>query len=732
MDAFDRERARPHGLLGVGALESMPLDPNFGLAGIETLGAEVLGVALEVSRPTLADGSKPREVSLAIPHVPKLERIERARSRVAFEFDGATLRAQIAFDASTSLYGAGLAAGPLAKKGRAQVFWNSDAWRYGEESPSLYSSHPMALALERDGSATIVVADSIRKGSIAFAQDGLEFAFESEPFDVFVLKGELVRVLAAYTSLLGRIASPPVWSLGYHQCRWSYSSQREVLELAREFRSRRIPCDAIWLDIDHMDRLRAFTWNRATFPDPKAMLDELHASGFRAVAIVDPGLSVDPTYEPTKRALEDGHLVLDPTGKKPAVGRVWPGSCHFPDFSRGATRRFWGELAAEFAELGLDGLWCDMNEPSVFRTPTKTLDESARHRGAGGGTHREFHNLYGHWMARATREGLERARPNERAFVLTRAGHLATARFAAAWTGDNQASWKDLAWSIPMVLSLGLAGQPFSGPDLGGFDGDPSAELFVRWFELGAHLPFARGHSEKSARRKEPWAFGPDVEALVRSALERRMRLVPTFVALFRDARELGLPIARPMFFADPTDARLRELDDQFLLGDSLVVAPVVTLGARSRRAVLPHGAWYRFADGEHAIESGAIDVEAPLGSTPVFAKSGSIVVLAANEHGAKPVTAVEALAADRELHLFLNRDGEAHGELYEDDGASQRAGRASSISARWRGGELELDVEHRGSFAPPARRWTAVLHGGEPARRIDVASHFEAKRASR
>jgi len=351
-----------------------------------------------------------------------------------------------------------------------------------------------------------------------------------------------------------------------------------------------------------------------------------------------------------------------------------------------------------------------MNEPSLFRTARRTLPDEALHRGLGGGPHGKLHNLYGQLMAQATREGLERARPGERPFVLTRSNHISGARFAATWTGDNQATWTDLAWSIPMVLSLGLCGQPLSGPDIGGFDGDPDPELFARWFELGAYLPFARGHSERSACRKEPWSFGAQIEDCVRAALERRYELLPYLYTQLERALAAGLPLARPSFWAAPREDWLRTCDDQFLLGDDLLVAPVVRAGELERDVLLPPnpGGWYPFPAGGAPLEGPRVRIPSPLGTTPVFARAGSIIPVAA-----PGLRAQAALGAPILLHAFADPHGSARGWLYEDDGRTPvGAAGHSYLLTRFdlaSGGGLRKTTE--GTFRPPARRIDLRVH---------------------
>lgn len=705
---------------GLESLATFPLDGG-GVKKVACLSAtlEAPLVRALVFRPTLDSGAQPGE-SLTLAHVPPLEavRLEDDDSpRARFEFDGHTVRAQVAFKESASFYGGGASAGRLLRNGRSVELWNTDAWRYGESTSALYSSHPLALALFIDGSCAAVLADTPRRGALSFATDGVEFAFEGEPFDVWLIQaGDPQSLMSAVTELIGRIELPPLWSLGYQQCRWSYSSAQEVRELAAKLRSKRMPCDAIWLDIDALREFRSFTWDGERFPEPEKLIEELREQGLRVVTIVDPGIAIAKRYPTHKSGLDGEHFVLDERGA-PVVGRVWPGPCCFPDFTREQTREWWAAQVEKYAECGVAGLWIDMNEPSVFRTPGKTLPLNARHRGLGGGDHAKFHNLYGQLMAQATREGLVNARPHERPFVLTRSNHLSGARFAAQWTGDNQASWEDLRWSIAMTLNLGLCGQPFTGADVGGFDGDPSPELFARWFELGAFLPFFRGHSHKSACRKEPWAFGGECERAVKLALERRMRFLPTLYTLFEVARRTGAPIVRPMFFADPSDRALRELDDQFLFGPDLVVAPVLEEGARKRTVLLPARdaeGWYLFpaeleGRSRDRLPPGRYSVDAPLGQTPIFARAGRIIV----NKPSKLHTAAQA-QEDPVLHVFFDSQMRATGSLYEDDGATRNgAGKLTTLSARILRGRVVIDAFVDGEEVLD-RAWRVVAHGLE------------------
>lgn len=687
------------------------------------------GVRVVSLRPRLASGRAAPRPSLALPEEPHLVGPGEAPHAVRFTHDAPRACARLEFAPGTSFYGTGEVPGPLERSGRTVTLWNTDSFQFGSTGDPLYQSQPYVLAVRADGSALGILADSIRRGTIALSSGDagpvLELAFdtgagaEAEPFDLYLLEGaHPAAVTRALAALVGRIALPPLWALGYQQCRWSYASADELRALALEFRRRGIPCDGLWLDIDYMERFRVFTVDPAAFPDLAGLTDELRALGFRSVAILDPGVAVDS--ELAREGLARGVFVCDAEGR-PATGKVWPGACHFPDFTSAAARAWWSDQVRAFVErTRVDGLWNDMNEPSLMDTPTKTLPESCRHAGTGdsgtsgaGGDHARWHNLYGQLMLAASRDGLVRARPERRPFVLTRANHIAGARLGATWTGDNRATWEHLRWSIPMALNLGLCGQPFSGPDVGGFSDNPDPELFARWFELACLLPFFRGHAEKSSRRKEPWAFDEATEVHVRRAIERRMKLLPTLYTLFRESSESGAPIVRPLFFADPADAALRSLDDAYLLGDALLVAPVVHERAHERTVVFPRvpGGWYAFPEGGPPIAERERVVSAPLGTLPLFARAGSILF----EHDPRPSTATPPRLLV--VHVFCDDSGNAAGRLYEDEGEGHAHALGVQRDANFTAtaSETEVVIEERatGSYDSPARERLFLVHVG-------------------
>lgn len=510
----------------------------------------------------------------------------------------------------TSLYGTGEQAGPLLRNGITKTLWNTDAFDYNDKSPSIYQSHPWVLAVRKDGSAFGVIFETTARLVINLKQ-GITAMLKTRrgiPAPaVTIIEGETPqRVLQALASLTGRMPLPPLWALGYHQCRWSYEPDAQVREIAKGFRDREIPCDVIWLDIDYMQGFRCFTFDSEKFAKPEQLFSDLHDDNFKVICMIDPGLKVDPQYPVFAAGLAGDHYVKTRDGQN-FVGEVWPGDCMFPDFTRARTREWWAGLYSDFVTKGIDGVWNDMNEPAVFKGVQKSMPAHNRHDAdadlGGPGEHEDYHNIYGMQMARGTREGILAAKPDVRPFVLTRANFLGGQRCAAMWTGDNRANWDHLKWSISMALNMGLSAQPFAGPDIGGFVGESEPVMFARWMGIGALLPFARGHKIKEAKMSEPWMLGPACERTCRLALERRYRLLPTFYSLFREASVTGMPVVRPAFFADLQNQRLRSEDANFLLGDDIFVRCDVLpphkdgtrVGPRGELPKVTNGTWKQF-----------------------------------------------------------------------------------------------------------------------------------------
>lgn len=555
----------------------------------------------------------------------------------------------------TSLYGGGEVTGPLLRNGQSIKLWNTDSGAYSvDNGKRLYQSHPWVMGVRPDGTSFGILFDTPYKAELTTTDERINFETEGELFRIFVIDRESPQaVIKGLAELIGTMPMVPRWALGYQQCRFSYTPASRVIEVADTFRIKRIPCDVMWMDIDYMDGYRIFTFNPQTFPDPAALNRDLHIRGFHSAWMIDPGAKVDSTYFVYKSGTANDVWVKTAQGKE-FHGDAWPGACAFPDFTQPKTVRWWADLYKDFLDKGVDGVWNDVNEPQISNTPTGTMPEDNKHLGGDkipAGPHLKYHNVYGYLMVKASREGIMKARPQNRPFILTRSNFLGGQRFAATWTGDN-ASWEShMTMSVPMILTLGLSGQPFSGADVGGFLFNPDADLFGRWMALGAFYPFSRGHACAGTINKEPWAFGQKVEDVSRMALERRYVLLPYYYTLLHEASETGMPIMRPVFFADPKDTLLRAEEQVFLIGENLLVVP-----EWAQNPALPKGIWRNLSlipgddkDSYQAklkIRGGAI---IPTGK----------IIQNTNEKSLDPLT----------LLVCLDEKGEAHGTLYWDEG---------------------------------------------------------------
>ena len=572
----------------------------------------------------------------------------------AFSRSGSRSRVTLAVPRGTSLYGTGEVTGPLLRNGRTIALWNTDNFQYeADGGRRLYQSHPWVLGVRPDGSAFGMIADSTWAAELSLG-DGIVFTSDGPPFPVIIIDlGSPQDVMRGLAAMIGTIPLPPRWALGYQQCRWSYHPAARVQAIADEFRRRRIPCDVIWMDIDYMDGFRVFTFNPSEFPDPRGLDGYLHNLGFKSIWMIDPGVKVDAGYRVYNSGSEGDVWVHDAKGA-PFQGGVWPGACVFPDFTRPETRSWWAANYREFMAQGVDGVWNDMNEPSVFDGPDKTMPRDNWHRGGGvlpPGPHAQYHNAYGMLMARSTREGIAAANPAKRPFVLTRSNFLGGQRYAATWTGDNASTWDFLKMAVPMTLNLGLSGQPFNGPDLGGFAGNPTPELWGQWVAMGVFFPFCRGHAVKGSVDKEPWAFGPEVESAARIALDRRYRLLPYIYTLFYQSSLDGSPVMDPVFFADIRDAALRAEDQAFLLGEDMLVVP-----RWADHPHLPGGIWrsVSLVEGDRG-DKYQVDLKVRGGAIVPLGR----VIQNTTEESLDPLT----------LLVSLDSRGRASGRLFEDAG---------------------------------------------------------------
>ncbi|MCB9437363.1 MAG: glycoside hydrolase family 31 protein [Anaerolineales bacterium] len=564
-------------------------------------------------------------------------------------------------------YGLGQHAEHLDLRGKQFQLWNFDPIGYHRGTDPVYYSIPFYMGVTPKY-ALGVLWDNPAKGMVnlgATTPTQMSFSAETGELRFYLIADETAElVLKRYFQLTGAPPLPPLWAFGYQQSRWSYTPSSRFRELATEFRKRKIPCDVLHFDIDYMDGYRVFTYDRKTFGDLPQLLKDLKKDGFKSVAILDPGVKEDPEYSAFQSGLAAKAFYTYPDDTT-FIAPVWAGSSAFPDFTKPNARQWWAGQVTDFLKLDFDGIWNDMNEPTVFM-PKGTVgtipeyilsdcDGSPSPQLAGG------HNMYGMLMARSTREGMVKARPDKRPFVLTRCGYAGAQRYTYSWTGDNVSTWDHLRLSISMVMNLGLSGMTYTGPDVGGFMEASEPEMYARWVQLACLFPFFRTHTASGTPPQEPWSFGPEVENIARTYINLRYRLLPYLYSTFAQSAGEGKPMIRPTFLYDPSDTNLYTQDDVFMVGDSLLVAPILDKGATEREFYLPRGVWYDFWTNKLIDGSRKITVSAPLDKMPIFAKAGKVIPMYEEQQyvGEKKI---------EELHL---RAYAAAGETshYEDSG---------------------------------------------------------------
>jgi alpha-glucosidase len=560
--------------------------------------------------------------------------------------------------------GLGEKTGPLDRKGAGYQNWNTDHFGYPPDSDPLYCSTPFYIGIHNDLAYGLYL-DNSHKTHFNFGASNRRFSsFSADQGDMayyFIHEENIEEIISSYTDLTGRMDLPPIWSLGYQQCRYSYKPDKEVLSIARIFREKEIPADVLVLDIHHMEQYKIFTWDRQDFPNPKQMIEKLEEMGFKVVVICDPGIKIEEGYEAYDSGKEGDVFIKYPDGEY-YEGEVWPGWCHFPDFTNAKTRNWWQEKLKAYTDLGILGLWNDMNEIATWGQYLPELIEF-NFEGEKAST-RKARNVYGMQMARSTYEGAKQNSPNKRVFNLTRAGFSGIQRYAAVWTGDNVADDEHMLLGVRLVNSLGLAGVAFSGYDIGGFAGDADSQLFARWISIGAFAPFFRGHSMINSRDSEPWAYGEEVEEISRNYINLRYKIMPYIYSAFYQAHEKGIPVARSLAIYHPHDEKIYHslYENQYFFGPDIMVAPVASK-VNLAKVYFPEGEWYDLYDDTFYQGKQEAIVECPIEKLPVFVKASAIIPMQEK---------LQNLSNNFNdcLHLHIYNGKEDNNmEYYEDDG---------------------------------------------------------------
>lgn len=613
-------------------------------------------------------------------------------------------RSEVAPDAR--FFGLGArAAGPLLGDG-AYRLWNTDPGCFEPPCDPLHISMPVLLSVA-DAGTHLTFHDNSWDGTVTLHQgtEGLGSGHDRPgrsvmrmtggPVRYWVIAGPPARVLHGWASLTGAPSLPPRWALGYQHGRRGFGSEREIRRVATGYRERRLPLRALHLDTDHHREHRVFTVDRQRFPDLQGMAAEFRRDGIRMVSVVDPAVKAEPGDTVYDSGSAADAFVRDAHGRE-IRGVTWPGEAVFPDFTDPRARKWWAGLYAERLHQGFAGVWHDLNEPTSFAAfGDATLPLSAQHQLEGrGGDHREAHNVYALTMAKAGYSGLREADPRRRPFLFSRSGWAGMQRYGGTWSGNVATGWPGLRASLSLVLGLGLCGVPYSGPDIGGYNGSPSPELYLRWFQLAAYLPLFRTHSQQSAGRREPWEFGPEVLRHCAASMAERERLMPYFVTLAQLSHRTGAPYVRPLWWQHPRDRALRECDDAFLLGDALLVAPVLEKGVTSRSVLLPRGRWYDTETGEAFEGPGKIRVAAPAGRIPVLARAGAAVPVAGPD--GETELEVWAPAPGRTGSGLVIADAGEGWERAEAERFTVRLQRGNTVVARDSGGPVGYRVRVR------------------------------------
>lgn len=612
----------------------------------------------------------------------------------SFEFGGNFVKMSKSSKDGENFYGLGDKPTNFNLKGKRTSNWNTDQYAYGKDTEELYKDVPFYIGLH-DTLAYGIFFDNTFKTHFDFCHERrnvMSFWADGGEMNYYFFYGpEMSKVVKAYSDLTGKPELPPMWAMGYHQCKWSYYPESRVREITSKFRELSFPCDAIYLDIDYMDGFRCFTWNKDYFPNPKQMIDDFNEQGFKTVAIIDPGIKIDKDNEVFQEALQKDYFCKRADGSY-MKGKVWPGECYFPDFTNPEVREWWAGLYKGLIEEdGVHGVWNDMNEPAVMEVPGKTFPNDVRHNYDGNYcSHRKAHNVYGMQMARATYHGVKRHAAPKRPFVITRATYSGGQRYTSSWTGDNVATWEHLWLANIQVQRMSLSGMGFVGTDIGGFAEQPSGELFTRWVQLGVFHPFTRVHSSGHHGDQEPWSFDQEVLDITKKFVELRYQLLPYIYTMYYKYTTEGEPMIKPLVYFDQEDHHTHYRSDEFIFGDQILVCPVQEPNAQGRRMYIPRGKWYHLWTNVSVEGGKELWVDAPLDSMPVFVKAGSVI----------PKYPVQQYVDEQKIETLkldvYYKKGRERSTIYEDahDGYDYKRGKYLLKKIKFYGKEKEVLID--------------------------------------
>ncbi len=633
----------------------------------------------------------------------------------SYEYGGNIVKMSKVSQDGESYYGLGDKPEHLNLKGKRFQNWVTDSYSFKKGTDPIYKAIPFYIGLHH-GKAYGIFFDNTFMSFFDFAHERRNvtsfWAQGGEMNYYFIYGPKMEDVVINYTDLTGKPHQlPPLWALGFHQCKWSYYPENKVKEIAKKFRDLKIPCDAIYLDIDYMEGFRCFTWNKEYFPNPKRMVKELAEDGFKTIAIIDPGIKFDKDYSIFQEGLKNDYFCKRADGEY-MKGKVWPGECYFPDFTNPEVRDWWSGLFQELIEeIGIKGVWNDMNEPAVMEVPNKTFPDDVRHDYDGNPcSHRKAHNIYGMQMARATYHGLKKFTYPKRPFVITRAAYSGTQRYTSTWTGDNVANWEHLWIANVQAQRMAMSGFSFVGSDIGGFTEQPQGELFTRWIQLGIFHPFCRVHSSGDHGDQEPWAFDEDVTNIVRKFIELRYQLLPYLYTAFWDYLDQGIPILKSLVLYDQDDVHTHYRTDEFIFGDKILVCPILEPNAHGRRMYIPRGNWFNYWNNEVVKGGKEMWVDADIDSMPIFVKEGAII----------PKYPIQQYVGEKTIEEIVldiyYKEGKEQSKLFDDahDGYDYKKGRYSFRTFKLIGKKKELIIQQHkeGKYITTYNTFKLNFHG--------------------
>ena len=609
-----------------------------------------------------------------------------------------------------AVYGLGEMPRGINKRGWHYITNNTDESRHSEDKLSFYGAHNFLLV--RDGSTCFgLFVDFPGKVyyDIGYSRHGLlSFHTETPDYDLYLLSGGNENAICReFRTLIGRSYIPPRWAFGLAQSRWGYKTEEDVREVARQYKEHDLPLDMICMDIEYMQDYADFTVNKERFPDLAKLSADLKAQGIRLVPIIDAGVRVDPNDSTCTEGLEKGYFCKKADGT-PFVAAVWPGKAYFADFLRPEVREWFGHKYKALTDCGIEGFWNDMNEPSLFYSPERLrafLNDMAALREkdnieqeefflrvVGGAMglmnspadyasfyhevdgqkvrHDQVHNLYGGSMTRAAGEAFADLRPGQRTLLYSRSSFIGSHRYGGIWLGDNNSSWAQLLANIQMMPSVQMCGFLYSGADLCGFSSDTTPDLALRWLEFGLLTPLMRNHSAVGTRMQEYYCF-PEVLPAVRNMIRLRYALLPYLYSEFMKAALENTSYFRPLAFDYPDDPDAREVEDQLLLGEGLMAAPVYVQNAHGRHVYLPEPMKLlrlRAVDDydEEILPAGHHYIRCALDEVLLFLRPGHIVPVA------QPANSTSELDdASLTLWSFLPDGESAEYRMYRDDGVT-------------------------------------------------------------